>query len=112
MVKPASWLEIAVGAALIATPSRVSGLLFGVALDDSGSAVARFAGIALLALGATCLLVVSAAPRGAARGLVVFNAAASGLFAWILLTTALHGPLLWPALVLHAGIAAALTRNC
>lgn len=108
LVKAAAWLEVIVGLALIAAPDLPSRLLLGAGLDGAGVPVARFAGIALLALGCTCLFTAAAAPRGALWGLYIFNAAASILLAWVGLATPWHGVLLWPAVILHAAIAAGL----
>jgi hypothetical protein len=46
--------------------------------------------------------------RRAVLGLFVYNAAATILFVWVGAATTLHGILLWPAAILHAGIAVAL----
>jgi hypothetical protein len=108
IVKAAAWLEIAVGVGLIVAPDLASRLLFAVGLEGPGVPVARFAGIGLLALGWTCLSTSEGSPRGAVWGLYVFNAAATILFVWVGLATTLHGVLLWPAAILHAGIAAGL----
>jgi hypothetical protein len=40
--------------------------------------------------------------------ILTYNVGAAILFAWVGVATALHGFLLWPAAILHAGIAAAL----
>jgi hypothetical protein len=112
LVKAAAWLEIGVGLVLIVAPNSASLLLFAAALDGPGVPVARFAGIGLLALGCACLLAISAESlRSAAWGLYLFNAAATILFAWVGLATRLHGVLLWPAAILHAGIAAGLAAG-
>jgi hypothetical protein len=55
LVRAAAWLEIVVGIALVASPKLGSLLLFATELDGPGVLFARFAGIALLALGAACM---------------------------------------------------------
>jgi hypothetical protein len=110
LVKAAAWLEIVVGAVLIVAPNSASLLLFAAALEGPGMPVARFAGIGLLGLGVACLSAISAgASRSAVWGLYIFNAATTILFTGIGLASMPHGVLLWPAAILHAGIAAGLT---
>jgi len=41
-------------------------------------------------------------------GLFAFNGGVAILFAWVGITSALHGLLLWPAVILHTIIAGAL----
>lgn len=109
IITPAVWLEIVVGVALIVAPNLASMLLFAAQLEGPGVPVARFAGIGLLSLGCACLSATAAgSPRGAVAGLLVFNVAATILFVWVGLASTLHGILLWPAAILHAGIAAGL----
>ena len=47
-------IEAATGVALIAVPGLVAHVLLGAGLSDSGIAVARLTGIALLCLGLAC----------------------------------------------------------
>jgi hypothetical protein len=109
IVTGAAWLEIAVGVTVVAAPNFLSVLLFATRLEGAGMPIARLAGIALLALGTSCLPSVQTAPRRkSVLGLLVYNSGAAILFAWVGVATALHGFLLWPAAILHAGIAAAL----
>jgi hypothetical protein len=112
LVKAAAWLEIIVGIALIVFPNLASTLLFAAALEGPGVPVARFAGIGLISLGCACLSATAAgSPRGAEWGLLIFNVAAAILFVWVGLATTLHGLLLWPAAILHAGLAAGLASG-
>jgi hypothetical protein len=109
LVRAAAWLEIVAGIALIARPNLGCQLLFSTHLDSPGVLFARFAGIALLALGAACIPNrATAQARAAVVALFLYNAGASLLFVWVAAATTLHGILLWPAAILHAGIAVAL----
>lgn len=109
IVRAAAWLEIVVGVTLIAIPKLPCQLLLGAPLDGAGVIMSRFAGIGLLALGiAYSSTAVTTPPRGAVLGLFVFNVAAVILFIWVGVATAVHGLLLWPAAILHSGIAAVL----
>ena len=109
VVTGSAWLEIAVGVTVIVAPNFLCVLLFATRPEGAGMPIARLAGIALLALGISCLPSVQTGPRrNSVLGLVVYNVGAAILFAWVGVATALHGFLLWPAAILHAGIAAAL----
>ena len=109
LVRAAAWLEIVTGIGLILSPKLGCQLLFAAPLEGAGVPIARFAGLVLVALGTACLpRPATAQNRSAALGLLVYNTGATILFMWLGLATALHGALLWPAIILHAGIAAAL----
>jgi hypothetical protein len=108
IVRAAASLEIGTGIGLMLLPQFLSMLLFGAPLEGAGVPVARFAGLVLLALGIACLSPAEPSGRGAVSGLFVYNVGAAILFIWLGLATALHGILLWPAAILHAGIGAAL----
>ena len=109
VVAAAAWLEIIVGALFLTVPEVVCLLLFGAKPEAVGMPLGRFAGIALLALGIACLPSRDAAsPRNAVLGLFAFNGGVAILFAWVGVTSALHGLLLWPAVILHTVIAGAL----
>src|SRR5215471_5711727 len=109
IVKAAACLEIAVGAIFVIAPNIPCGLLFGANADNIGTPLARWVGVSLLALGIACLPSrAGESPRSAVLGLFVFNAGVAILFAWIGAVATVHGFLLWPAVILHAVIAAAL----
>jgi len=109
LVRAAAWLEIIAGIGLILAPKIACQLLFAAPLEGAGLPITRFAGIVLLALGSACLpRPATAQTRAAALGLFVYNAGAVMLFVWLGLATALQGILLWPAVILHAAVAAAL----
>lgn len=54
-VNVAAWLEIVVGATFLTVPDIPSRLLFAATPDGVGLPLARFSGIALVALGIACL---------------------------------------------------------
>ena len=109
VVITATWLEIVAGAALFTAPDVACWLLFAAKPEGIGIILARFAGVGLLALGIACLpSKATGSHRSALFGLFVFNVAVAILFAGVGVVTTFHGVLLWPAVGLHAVIAAAL----
>jgi hypothetical protein len=100
----AACLEIVVGITLILVPGFACQLLFATPLMGDGVPITRFAGIGLLSLGIAYWSTRTSGTRSTILGLLVFNAATALLFAWVGTTTSLHGILLWPAVLLHAGI--------
>ena len=89
--------EVVTGLALIAVPSLVVKLLFGT--DVAGVAVitSQFAGLALLALGVACW-----PPTGVLCGMLTYTSLATVGLVYLGLGDRWVGPLLWPAVVLHA----------
>jgi len=109
IVTAASLLEIVVGITFIAVPELPFRLLFAATPQSLAILLARFAGIGLLALGIACFPSKQLEPRrGAVFGLLVFNVGATIFCAWVAIATLYRGILLWPVVVLHAVIAAAL----
>lgn len=109
VVRAAACLEIVAGAALLTVPGIACQLVFATNTKGVEIALARFAGVGLLALGIACLpSTVTGSSRSAFLGLLVFNFGVAVLFAWLGLVTTLHGVLLWPAVLLHAVIAVTL----
>lgn len=105
----AALAEAATGVALIVVPSLVAQLLLGTELYGVAIAVGRVAGISLLSLGLACW-----------PGKETTHAALGGMATYGLLVTLylLHlglrsewvGPLLWPAVALHAALTLLLAR--
>jgi hypothetical protein len=103
----ASIVEIATGLALMFDPVIVVTLLVGANAWGAGMPLARFPGIALLALGIACW------PRGPSVGahrpaclaMLIYNALVAAFLAWLGLVGHLGGVLLWPAAALHAVVA-------
>ena len=104
----AASLEIVVGAILVAVPDFPSAVLFAARPEGIAIVLARFGGIALLALGIGCLPWRGAGSRSTVLRLLAFDAGAAILLAWVGIATAFRGFLLWPGAILHALIAVAL----
>jgi len=108
--------EAPLGVTLIVSPSFVTGLLLGASLDSPAALiVARVAGAALLSLGIACWLARDDGPSHSARGLIValllYNGATIAVLAYAGATMKLAGVLLWPAVGLHAALAASCVAN-
>jgi hypothetical protein len=97
--------EAATGLALLLVPSAVGQLLLGVALTDHAATVARVAGIALIGLGLACW------PGPPRLGMLTYSAAVALYLAFLALTGAANGLLLWPAVVLHLVLTVLLVRD-
>ena len=96
--------EAATGLALLVVPSLVGQLLLGTGLAGVSILIARVAGIALIALGIACL------PGLALAGMLTYSALATVYLAYIGILGEWVGPLLWPAVVIHAVLALLLAR--
>lgn len=97
--------EAATGLALIVAPPLVGRLLLGAELTGVAAVIARVTGIALLALGIACW------PRGTALcGMLTYSALAPAYLGWLALAGHWSGPLLWPAVALHAILTVLLGR--
>jgi len=104
--------EGATGVASLLAPSLVVQLLLGAELPGVGPLVVRCFGVALVALG------IASWPRGieadpsmqALRAMVVYNVLIAGLLGYAGASAHLAGPLLWPAVVIHAVVAALLLK--
>ena len=104
--------EGATGLALILFPSLVVRLLFGADSAGAGLAVARLAGMALVALGIACWPDVGAS-GGAARArtaMLVYNALATIYLGALAVGGELRGALLWPAVLVHLVVTVLLAR--
>ncbi len=103
----AAVVEVATGFALIAVPPLVIMLLLGASASSEVTRVARVAGVALIALGAACapgrLPLVPA--RAAVRAMLLYNALIALYLAALAVVRHTGGPLLWPAVLLHAAVA-------
>jgi hypothetical protein len=97
--------EEATGVALLIAPSLVGRLLLGAELAGVSIPVARVTGIALIALGVCCW------PGSTALcGMLTYGALVTLYLAYLGLTGEWVGPLLWPAVVLHAVLTLLLAR--
>ena len=97
--------EAATGLALVLAPSLVGRLLLGA--DSTGVAVpvARVAGLGLIGLGVACW------PGPPILGMLLYSGAVTLYLAWLGLAAGLGGPLLWPAVALHAVLSVLLLRD-
>jgi hypothetical protein len=97
--------EAATGAALIVVPSLVGRLLLGAEPAGVAIPVARVLGIALIALGVACW------PASTALcGMLTYSVLATPYLFYLAIRSEWVGPLLWPAVVLHAILTALLAR--
>jgi hypothetical protein len=96
--------EAATGLALLIVPSFVGQLLLGEELTGIAAAVARVAGITLIALGIACW------PGPPLAGMLIYTALVALYLAYLGLAAGLSGILLWPAVVLHVILAVLMTR--
>jgi len=100
--------EAVTGLALLVYPPIVIKLLFGADVADVGLVVSRFAGIALIALGIACW--PSAAASRAICGMLTYSSLATLGLLYIALSGKWNGPVLWPAVLLHAVLTLLLVR--
>lgn len=97
--------EVATGLALLIVPTLVGELLLGEALAGAALTVARVAGLALVGLGLACW------PGPPQLGMLTYGAAIALYLAWVQISGGSAGVLLWPAVVLHVAISAAIARS-
>ena len=90
------------GLALLIVPSLVGWLLLGEELTGTAVPVARVTGIALIALGVTCW------PGPPLAGMLIYITVAALYLAYVSIIGGFTGILLWPAVVVHVILAAAI----
>jgi hypothetical protein len=93
------------GLALLVLPTLVGRLLLGAELSGVGVPAARVAGIALIGLSVACL------PRMALVGMLTYSALVTLYLGYLGIRGEWVGPLLWPALALHAILTLLLARS-
>jgi len=91
--------EAATGLGLIVAPSVVASLLLGSAVTGTAIIISNVAGIALVALAASCW--PSASGTGAYAGMLIYVLLVALLLAESGLAGKANGRMLWPAIVLH-----------
>ena len=110
LLKLTAFIEAATGLGLIAVPAFVVQLLLGSELLGAGIPLGRLAGVALLALGIVCWLTSSDTQSCAARGIVtamaLYNIGAVLVLGAAGVQSQTVGIGLWPAVMLHAAMAA------
>ena len=97
--------EAATGLALLIVPSLVGRLLLGAEPTGVATPVARAFGIALVALGVACW-----PGRTPFCGMLTYSVLITAFLAYLGIRGEWAGPLLWPAVVLHAVIVILLAR--
>jgi hypothetical protein len=97
--------EAATGLALLIVPSLVGLLLLGEELSGVAIPAARVAGIALIALGIACW------PGRPLVGMLIYSALVALYLAYLGFASGVTGVFLWPAIVLHAILAALLSYH-
>ena len=106
----AAAFEAATGLFLIFCPSLLVSLLLGTELSAPGQAVARVGGFGLLSLGIACWPQQESSGRAALRGLLAYNVLVTIFLAYLGVRSQPVGPLLWPAVAIHAIIIIFLVR--
>ena len=100
-------MEVGAGLVLLMAPALVIRLLFGSSEIQTGVAMGRLAGAALVSLGAACWWARhdggGAASRGLIGGLLIYNAAIVALV--FSATFGSPGPPLWAVVVMHGAMA-------
>jgi hypothetical protein len=98
-------LELATGLALLIVPSLVSRLLLGTELTGVSIPIARVTGIALIGLGIACwpgCMTVC--------GMLTYSALVTLYLTYVGVRSEWVGPLLWPAVVVHAMLTLLLAK--
>jgi hypothetical protein len=103
-------IEVTTGLSLVAIPGVIGRLLLGAGLADSGIAVARLTGIALLCLGLACWPSGVDATKPAVRALFSYNLLAALYLGYLRIGEGFVSFLLLPAFVVHALLAFLLLR--
>jgi hypothetical protein len=101
----AAVVEVATGVALLVVPLLVGRLLLGAELAGVSIPVARVAGIALIALGVACW------PGPGTVGMLIYNVLTTLYLLYLGIRGEWVGPLLWPAVVVHAVLTVLLARE-
>lgn len=97
--------EAATGLALLIAPSLVGQLLLGEEFAGVALAVARVAGIALIALGIACW------PGPSLAGILIYSTLITVYLAYLGFVGGFAGVLLWPAVILHVILTALLALS-
>ncbi len=97
--------EAATGLALLIVPSLVGHLLIGSEIAGAAAIVARVAGIALIGLGLACW------PGPPRVGMLTYGVLVTLYLSYLGIRGDWVGPLLWPAVALHAVLTLLLVRS-
>ena len=97
LLKFAAIGEAITGLALLIVPSLVSSLLLGTNLTGVSIPIARVTGVALIGLGIAC-----SPGRMTVCGMLTYSALVTLYLTYVGIRGEWVGPLLWPAVALHA----------
>jgi len=105
--------EVVTGLALIFKPAIVVRLLLGVEASGMEMLIGRCFGIGLFSLSFACWpdRQKSVSTTAAFRGMLIYNALIAAYLGYVGAVGHLGGPLLWPAVALHAVVAGLLIRS-
>jgi hypothetical protein len=105
----AAVIEVLTGLVALVYPSILIRLLFGSEIAGAGVLISRVAGISLISLGVACW------PNGRSRsayfGMVTYGSMVTLYLVYVGIEDG-AGVLLWPAVVMHAGLSALLVWEC
>jgi|SRR6185295_5358571 len=101
--------EALTGAALVVVPGLVARLLLGTELSGVGVVIGRVTGMALIALGLACWP-GQECPRAGLCGMATYGLLVTAYLSYLGIHGEWAGPLLWPAVVLHAVLTVLLAR--
>ena len=104
-------LEVPFGVALLASPALPASIVLGAPLDTpTGLTFARLAGAAVVALGIACWRALqdgrSRSATGVVAAMLFYNVVVIAILMYARLGLGVGGIVLWPAVVLHAVLAA------
>jgi hypothetical protein len=101
----AASVEVVTGLVLIVRPSLFGWLLFGAEFSPPGQALGRLTGFTLLSLALACWPGLGREGRPAVPALLTFSLLSAIYLVYLGVGSGLVGPLLWPAVALHAALA-------
>lgn len=110
-VTVAAGIEVVTGLALIVRPPLFGRLVFGAGFSPPGQALGRLAGFSLLALALACWPRQRVDRRAAAQALSLFSVLTAIYLVYLGIVRGFVGPLLWPAVALHAAMTIMLVRR-
>jgi hypothetical protein len=101
-----AFIEVGTGLFLLFLPSIPISLLLGVTTPSTEAVlIGRLAGAALLSIGLTCWLGRNDRQLGVLVGVLIYDVAAAALLVYAEVGLGMAGLALWPAVVLHTGLA-------
>jgi hypothetical protein len=109
----AATVEAVTGLALMVAPQVVARLLFGVEVTGVAVVIGRVTGIALLSLGLGCWIGRREADggRAALTAMLSYHLLVTIYLTAVAIGTEFVGPLLWPAVAVHATLTVLLGRE-